>query len=101
MNAMIPEILQMAMHLRTMHSLPRTTNPKEMIMSIQQSTTLILGGTGKTGRRVAERLTKRGLPVVVASRSGTPPFDWADGGTYGGVLRNVSSVYVAYAPDLA
>lgn len=33
---------------------------------------LILGGTGKTGRRLAERLTARGIPVRIGSRSGTP-----------------------------
>lgn len=38
--------------------------------------TLVLGGTGKTGRRVAERLRTRGLPVRVGSRSAAPPFDW-------------------------
>lgn len=38
--------------------------------------TLVLGGTGKTGRRVVERLKARGLPVRVGSRSGEPPFDW-------------------------
>jgi len=31
-------------------------------------TTLVLGGTGKTGRRVAERLAARGVPTRVASR---------------------------------
>jgi uncharacterized protein YbjT (DUF2867 family) len=36
---------------------------------------LVLGGTGKTGRRVAERLAARGLPVRIGSRSGRPPFD--------------------------
>ena len=40
--------------------------------------TLVLGGTGKTGRRVAERLTARGLAVRIGSRSGAPPFDWED-----------------------
>jgi hypothetical protein len=35
-------------------------------------TTLVLGGTGKTGRRVVERLEARGLPVRVGSRSGEP-----------------------------
>ena len=29
---------------------------------------LVLGGTGKTGRRVVERLTARGLPARVGSR---------------------------------
>ena len=32
-------------------------------------TTLVVGGTGKTGRRVVERLTARGLPVRVATRA--------------------------------
>ena len=41
--------------------------------------TLVLGGTGKTGRRVVERLAARGIPVRVGSRSGEPPFDWDDG----------------------
>jgi len=30
--------------------------------------TLVLGGTGKTGRRVAERLVARDLPVRIGSR---------------------------------
>ena len=33
--------------------------------------TLVLGGTGKTGRRVVQRLTARGLPVRVGSRPGS------------------------------
>ena len=36
--------------------------------------TLVLGGTGKTGRRVAKRLTARGLPVSIGSRSGEHRF---------------------------
>jgi uncharacterized protein YbjT (DUF2867 family) len=44
-------------------------------------TTLVVGGTGKTGRRVVERLEARGLPVRVGSRSGEPPFDWEDEAT--------------------
>ena len=31
--------------------------------------TLVLGGTGQTGRRVAEELAGRGLPIRVGSRS--------------------------------
>ena len=37
---------------------------------------LIIGGTGKTGRRVAERLTAQGVPVRIGSRSASPAFDW-------------------------
>ena len=42
----------------------------------RQKPTLVLGGTGKTGRRVVERLRERGLPVRIGSRSGVPRFDW-------------------------
>lgn len=63
--------------------------------------TLVLGGTGKTGRRVAERLAERGLPTRVGSRSGEVPFDWGDKATWAPALRDVGAVYVSYYPDLA
>ncbi len=62
---------------------------------------LVLGGTGKTGRRVAEGLKTRGIPTRVASRSGTPVFDWNDQSTWEVVLDGVTTVYITYAPDLA
>ena len=62
---------------------------------------LILGGTGKTGRRIVERLRARQLPVRVGSRSGAPPFAWDDRATWAPALRGVGSVYVSYYPDLA
>ena len=37
---------------------------------------LRVGGTGKTGRRVAERLRARGLAVRIGSRAAAPSFDW-------------------------
>ena len=64
-------------------------------------TMLVVGGTGKTGRRVVERLEARGLPVRVGSRSGEPPFDWEDEATWAPALRDVGAVYVTYYPDLA
>ena len=63
--------------------------------------TLVLGGTGKTGRRVAERLKARGLPTRIASRSGKTVFDWNDQGTWKAALEDVTAVYISYAPDLA
>lgn len=63
--------------------------------------TLVLGGTGKTGRRVVERLRARGVSVRVGSRSATLPFEWQDQATWAPVLQNVASVYIAYYPDLA
>ena len=74
--------------------------------SVRQSTqekkpTLVLGGTGKTGRRVVERLTARGLPFRIGSRSGEPPFDWEERATWVPALNGVGSVYLTYYPDLA
>lgn len=62
---------------------------------------LILGGTGKTGRRLAERLTSRDMPVRIGSRSGTPTFDWENKATWKSALDGVSAVYISYYPDLA
>jgi uncharacterized protein YbjT (DUF2867 family) len=70
-------------------------------MTMSEDTTLVLGGTGKTGRRVTERLTALGEPVQIGSRSGEPPFDWEKPETWAPALRGVSSVYVSYYPDLA
>ncbi len=63
--------------------------------------TLVLGGTGKTGRRVVDRLVNLGVPTRVASRSANPSFDWGDPGTWDGVLDGVTAAYISYAPDLA
>jgi uncharacterized protein YbjT (DUF2867 family) len=65
------------------------------------ATTLVLGGTGKLGRRVARRLRAPGLPVRIGSRSGEPPFDWDDHGTWAPALWGVTAVYLTYHPDLA
>ena len=58
-------------------------------------TILVLGSTGKTGRRVAERLAFRHLPVRHGSRSATPPFDWDDRATWAPALDGVRAVYVS------
>jgi uncharacterized protein YbjT (DUF2867 family) len=64
-------------------------------------TFFITGGTGRTGRRVVERLSRLGHSVRVASRRGTPSFDWDDEGTWAAHLDGVSAVYLCYSPDLA
>jgi uncharacterized protein YbjT (DUF2867 family) len=63
--------------------------------------TLVLGGTGKSGRRVAQRLLARGVPTRIGSRSGRPPFDWEDRTTWAPALEGVRAAYVTYYPDLA
>jgi uncharacterized protein YbjT (DUF2867 family) len=67
----------------------------------EKQMTLVLGGTGKTGRRVAERLAERGLLVRIGSRSAEPPFDWEKPDTWATALEGVSAAYVSYYPDLA
>lgn len=64
-------------------------------------TVLVLGATGKTGRRVAARLDALGVPVRRASRGGEIRFDWEDDATWAPALAGATAVYVAYAPDLA
>src|SRR3984893_7170988 len=59
------------------------------------SLTLVLGATGKTGSRVANRLLSRGLPVRTAARSGADAhFDWDDPETYAPALHGVKRVYL-------
>ncbi len=61
--------------------------------------TMVLGGTGKTGRRVAAGLSARGFPVRVGSRSGQPPFDWTDQSTWARALQGARAAYIPF-PDL-
>jgi uncharacterized protein YbjT (DUF2867 family) len=63
--------------------------------------TLVTGGTGRTGRRVAERLETLGVETRIASRSTQPAFDWNEPGSWDAALAGVTSVYISYAPDLA
>lgn len=63
--------------------------------------TLVLGGTGKTGRRVAGRLQALGHEVRVGSRSAVPSFDWDIEAGWDACLKGVTAAYITYAPDLA
>jgi len=63
--------------------------------------TLVLGGTGKTGRRVAERLKSKGHEVRIGSRSSVPSFDWDNEKGWDACLKGVTAAYITYAPDLA
>lgn len=63
--------------------------------------TLVLGGTGKTGRRVAARLRAAGRPVRLGSRAADLPFDWTDPATWAAPTAGVRTAYVTFQPDLA
>lgn len=59
---------------------------------------LVTGGTGKTGRRVADLLRSRGIDARVATRSpdaaGQVRFDWADTDSFAGALDGVRAIYM-------
>lgn len=60
---------------------------------------LVLGATGKTGRRVVARLRDQGRNVRAASRSGETRFDWNDRATWAPVLEGVSALYLVGPPE--
>ena len=64
-------------------------------------TVLVAGATGKTGRRVADRLHARGVSVQAGTRSDVPPFDWNDPTSWAPALRSADAAYVTYHPDPA
>ncbi|MDA0563391.1 NmrA family NAD(P)-binding protein [Streptomonospora sp. S1-112] len=76
-----------------------TSTPSDTAGPAPDRPVLVLGGTGKTGRRVAAALRAAGAAVAIGSRSGTPPFDWTDESTWPAVLAGAGSAYVAYSPD--
>lgn len=62
---------------------------------------LVIGATGKTGRRVAARLEATGHPVRHGSRYSATPFDWEAAETWAPALNGARAAYVTYFPDLA
>ncbi len=62
---------------------------------------LVLGATGKTGRRIVQRLAARNIPVRLGSRSAEIPFDWDNDTTWQAAVQGVRAIYIAYQPDLA
>ncbi|MER8069778.1 NAD(P)H-binding protein [Streptomyces sp. NPDC094034] len=61
---------------------------------MSNDTTLVLGATGKTGRRIVSRLRLHGTPVRAASRSSLTRFDWSDPEGWDSALRGISVAYV-------
>ena len=65
------------------------------------TTTAVIGATGKTGRRVADVLEERGLSVRRLARGTTPGFDWDQPEGWRQALDGVDRLYATYVPDLA
>jgi uncharacterized protein YbjT (DUF2867 family) len=69
-------------------------------MTTPPPNTLVLAGTGKTGSRVASKLTKLGLSARTAARNGADVrFDWDDLTTHSPAIADVDRVYLV-APVL-
>lgn len=85
------------------HRTKKTSARPEMDERIDKSkkTILVIGGTGKTGRRIVQRLTQLAWPVRIGSRSSEPKFDWRDTQTWKPALLGVDYVYISFQPDLA
>lgn len=62
---------------------------------------LVIGATGKTGRKVAERLVKKGHEVRMGSRSASPAFDWENSDTWPATVEGMDTAYITFQPDLA
>lgn len=62
---------------------------------------LVIGGTGKTGRKVVEKLQHMNHPVRIGSRKATPSFDWEKPSTWENALEGIEKVYITFQPDLA
>jgi uncharacterized protein YbjT (DUF2867 family) len=60
--------------------------------------TLVLGATGTTGRRVAQRLQDAGHPARAASRAGPARFDWSDPASWEPAVTGAAGMYLM-APD--
>ena len=68
---------------------------------MKEETILILGGTGKTGRRIAQKLNQMGKTIRIGSRSAQPSFDWSNPKGWAAVLEGIEKVYITFQPDLA
>ena len=61
----------------------------------------VIGATGKTGRRIADRLEGDGRAVRRLARGTAPAFDWTEPDGWAAALAGIDRLYVAFVPDLA
>lgn len=62
---------------------------------------LVIGGNGKTGKRIVKLLKQIGHTVRVGSRQGQPTFDWHNPDGWSAAVKGMDSIYITYQPDLA
>lgn len=66
-----------------------------------QSNILVIGATGKTGRKVVDGLIQQNQNVRLGTRKNDPAFDWDNPATWPNALAGMDKVYIVYYPDLA
>jgi uncharacterized protein YbjT (DUF2867 family) len=85
----------------------QSDNPISRLQSLRETfmTTnapiLVIGATGKVGRRVVTGLQAKGRKVRIGSRHAALPFDWQDRSNWTAHFAGIDTAYVAYYPDLA
>jgi len=62
---------------------------------------LVIGGTGKTGRKIVNLLKETDHKVRIGSRSTIPAFNWHQPEDWSQALSEMDKVYITYQPDLA
>ena len=62
---------------------------------------LVIGGTGKTGRKVVQKLQSLDQNVRIGSRNQDPAFDWNDSNTWPAAMEGMDKIYITFQPDLA
>ncbi|QKW13763.1 NAD(P)H-binding protein [Verrucosispora sp. NA02020] len=70
-------------------------------MTKETNEILVIGGTGKTGRRLVRALRASGEQVRAASRSGEVRFDWTQPDTWQPAVTGASAVYLIAPADPA
>jgi len=67
----------------------------------QTNQILIIGSTGKTGKRVLRKLANKNIIARPGSRGSETPFDWETPSSWNEALKGIKTVYLTYYPDLA
>jgi uncharacterized protein YbjT (DUF2867 family)/ketosteroid isomerase-like protein len=79
----------------------RTPSSEETPIMVER--VLVTGGTGKTGRLVAQQLAERGIEPLVASRRPKDRdqvrFDWSDPSSFAPALDRADAVYLVAPTD--
>ena len=71
------------------------------LVNMKQTQTLIIGSTGKIGRRIVQRFENNNQGVRHGSRQSSPAFDWEKPATWAPALQGMEAVYISFYPDLA